>query len=61
MGYHNAPGLTCRHHAQEQANEIKVLQEKVTNLTEAEGQLRRDLEAERNHAKVPRLALTIWM
>ncbi|CAL5219083.1 g849 [Coccomyxa viridis] len=36
---------------QEQANEIKVLQEKVTNLTEAEGQLRRDLEVERNHAK----------
>ena len=57
----NTLGLTCRCVAQEQASDIKVLQEKVTNLTETEGQLRRHLEAEQTDAKVLRLALTIWM
>ena len=45
-------GLTCLRAAQKQASETKVLQEKVTSMMEAEGLLRRELEAEATHAKV---------
>ena len=48
--------LTRRCSAQEQASEIKALQEKNSKLMESEGQLRRDLEAEQKHAKVLRPA-----
>lgn len=45
--------LTCNGHpAQERANEVKMLQEKISKLLDVEGQMRHDLEAEQSHAKV---------
>ena len=52
----NTPGLTWQCAAQEQAREIKVLQETAAREMDAGGQLRRDLEAERSRAKVLGLA-----
>ena len=53
-------GLTCLCAAQERASEINLLREKVTRITDAEELLRRDLEAERAHAKVPGLTSITW-
>lgn len=45
--------LTCNcHPAQERGNEVKVLQEKISRLMDAEGQMRHDLEAEQSRTKV---------